>query len=400
MDPIEPGRGMGRFWSDNAALGAATVATGVLNTAYALVLAHRLGPSVYGQIGALNNLVSLFLLPMPVVGLVAIRRGHRASDAALSWGVLGLGFGVFGLATLLSRQLGLAFHLAPDWVVLYAASVVFNFAYALYVGFLERARRYRLVGGLIVLASVLGVLAAVVAVTLGRRHPVIWLGWGQVVVVLGGCALAWGLSRHLPDVGGEPLDTRKMITTLGVGTLQSLWGLTDTLVAKAELTTRTAGLYTGLSTIGQGLPYLVSSLATVMLTASLDDPPRRARYLARTLAATGILVGAYVGTLAAFPQVIVRLTLGEAFLPLRPLLIRYGLAMAALSFIQVFTTYGVAVGAYDAMFAGAVGTGGWIALLLHARSMAQLVNRTSLAMTGTVVLVVGALVVRARSWWS
>jgi O-antigen/teichoic acid export membrane protein len=396
MPSHDPGPRIGRFWSDNAALGAATVITGLLNTAYSLLLAHSLGPGDYGQIGALNNVVSLFLLPLPVVGLVAIRVGRRASAPQLSLGMVGLGLGVFGLAAAMSGRLGRAFHMAPILVTLYAASVIFNFSYALYIGFLERARRYRTVGAVLVLASVLGVASALLAVTGGRHHPVTWLGIFQAVAVL----LLWLFVKRLawdvPAAPVKPLERQVLVTTLGIGTLQSLWGLTDTLVAKAELSIHGAGLYTGLSTIGQGLPYLVSSLATVMLTASLDDPHHRAHYLGRTLLATGALATAYLGALAFFPQMVVRLTLGPQFLPLRSLLLRYGVAMAALSVTEVLTTYGVAVGAYEVMIAGAVGTGGWFILLLRAHAMHQLVNRTVLAMSGTTILVIMALVVSRR----
>jgi O-antigen/teichoic acid export membrane protein len=299
-----------------------------------------------------------------------------------------LGAIIFVVVALLSPALAIQFHLPAPLIILYSASVVWNFGYALYVGYLQRARRYRVVGAILVLASASAVAGVGLAVTLGRAHPLMWLGFWQALAPFGLFALSRRLARAVPLLPPGRLRPEVVATTLGVGTLQALWGFTDVLFAKAHLSTVQAGLYTGLSTIGQALPFVVASLSTVMLTAILDEPEQRRAYLARTLAATGLLVVLFVGVLVVFPVPVVRLALGSAFIPMSHLVERYGAATAAMALVLVLTTYGVAMGHYRTMAAAAVGTGIWIVALIGAHTMVTLVDRTAAAMGGTLVLVV------------
>lgn len=380
--------GTRRFWSDNVALGLATVVAGLCNTAYSVLLAHALGPSLYGSIGALNNLVSLFLLPLPIVGLAAIRLGRQQGrHGGLLWGSLAVGALIFLVALGLSPSLGRRFGLSAALVGLYSSSVVLNFGYVLYIGYLKRARRYGQVGLLLVLASASAVGGVVMAVTVGRQAPLTWLGVWQTVSVILLFVVTRQLSRTIPFIPPAKLRPEVVATTLGVGTLQALWGFSDVLFAKAHLSVVQAGLYTGLSTIGQALPFVVGSVSTVMLTAILDEPARRRGYLARTLAITAVLLLLFLGVLLFFPVPLVRLALGSAFVPMSPLIQRYSDAMAAMSLVVVLTTYGVAMGAYRTMVMAAIGTGYWIVSLIGAHTMDALVNRTLVAMTATLALV-------------
>lgn len=391
---MEERASISRFWTDNANLGLATVVAGLFNTLYSLILGHALGPKNYGWVAALNSLVSLFLLPLPVIGLAAIRwgkpEGKKNRLATITWG---LGGGIFLLAVTLSGVLGRGLHLPSTLIGIFAVSVIFNFAYTLYVGYLERARRYRLVGVLLAASSVLGVLAVAAAVTVGRSHPIIWLGVFQATLLALLFYWARRAARDLPPVPPTRLRTRVLATTLGVGTLQSLWGLSDSLWAKANLNAHDAGIYTGLVTIGQAVPFAVASVATVMLTAVLDEPERRRYFFLRTLLAALALDGAFLTILTIAPGTIVRLALGTAFLPMTPLIRHYGEAMAALALVGVLATYGVAVGAYGAMVGATVGTAVWVVALGYAHTMAGLVARTRTAMLLTLILTAVGL------WW-
>ena len=377
-----------KFWSDNVILGLATMTAGLFNTLYSVVLAHALGPADYGRIAALNNIVGIFLLPLPLVGLFAIRLGKRSGRNWLGFFMVGLGLLMFLLSMALSPVLARTFHLSVPLVVLFAASVILNFGYALYIGFLERARSYLEVGALMVASTGLSVLAVMVAVTMGHKHPIFWLGILQGGLVVFLYLLAKWRGRRLPDINPVSLHPAVIGTTIGVGSLQALWGMSDSLLAKAHLSTFNAGLYTGIATIGQALPFIVGSAATVMLTAILDDEDNRLKYLGRTLALTGILAAVFLLILFGFPSQVVRIFLGPHFLPITALLWDYGMAMTSLSFVVVLTTYGVAVGDWWSMIAGAFGTLLWIFWMLDSLSMQSLVHRTLWSMFATLAAVV------------
>lgn len=385
MDVAEHPR---RFWSDNAFLGVATLIAGIFNTVYSILLAHALGPIDYGRVVALNNMVSLLLLPLPVVGLMAIRLGKQPNMKWVEWAALSLGGLMFLIAILLSGIGARTFHVHRDLIVLFSVTVLFNFGYALYIGFIERARRYDLVGLLLVLSSGLSVVAVALTVTLGRQHPLFWLGVTQCLAFVVVFVTAQRKSHRTPSLTQSVLGRRVLATTLGVGSLQAFWGLTDSLWAKAHLSQVHAGLYTGLATIGQSLPFLVSSLAVVMLTAILDDPQNRRRYLGRTMLITLGLIALFIAVLSSYPETVVRLALGAAFVPMVFLIERYSEAMSALALVMVLTTYGVAVGALRAMVAAVLGTLFWMVWLASAYTMSALVQRTLIAMVLTLGLIV------------
>ncbi len=388
MEPFSEGR---KFWSDNLLLGAATLVAGFFNMLYSVVLAHALGPRDYGGITTLNNLVGLFLLPLPLIGLLAIRVGKRVGRQGLTYVVFGLGLSMFVISILMSVVLGTIFHLSRTLVVLYTASVVPNFGYALYIGFLERARKYRVVGILLAVSSGLAVGAVGMAVTVGHQHPLAWAGFLQAGLILGMLWIARSQSRGIPDLKPTPLPPAILVTTVGIGTLQALWGMSDSLLAKAHLSSLNAGLYTGIATVGQALPFAVSSIATVMLTAILDDPQHPQRYLGRSLALTGLLAVGFFAVVYGLPNFVVKVFLGTHFLPITPLLTEYGMAMIALSIIIVLTTYGVAVGDWWSVVPSASGTILWITWMLSSYNIGSLVHRTLWSM---LVTLLGLLVTR------
>lgn len=388
-----------KFWSDNLLLGVATVVAGIFNMLYSVVLAHALGPQSYGKIVTLNNLVGLFLLPLPLVGLLAIRLGKRAQNRGLTYTVLGMGVAMFCVGVLLRGSLASIFHLSSALIVLYVASVIPNFGYALYIGFLERARSYAVVGVLLAVASGLGVGAVALAVSWGQPHPLLWAGILQGVLVVAMMYVARAQSHKVPELKPSALAPAILVTTIGIGTLQALWGMSDSLLAKAHLSALDAGLYTGIATVGQALPFVVSSVATVMLTAILDDPGHPRRYLLRTLGVTAILAIGFLGVVYVVPRDVVTVFLGVHFLPIAPLLTLYGLAMTAMAFVIVLTTYGVAVGDWWSVIPTAAGTLLWIIWMLSSHQMGSLVERTLWSMLFTLagLLVTGWLSSRRQS---
>ncbi len=388
-----------KFWSDNLLLGVATVVAGIFNMLYSVVLAHALGPQSYGKIVTLNNLVGLFLLPLPLVGLLAIRLGKRAQNRGLTYTVLGMGLVMFCIAVVLRGSLAHIFHLPPALIVLYVASVIPNFGYALYIGFLERARSYAVVGILLAMASGLGVGAVSLAVSRGRPHPLVWAGVLQGALAVGMFLLSRWQSHKAPELKPSALAPTILVTTIGIGTLQALWGMSDSLLAKAHLSGLDAGLYTGIATVGQALPFVVSSVATVMLTAVLDDPGHPRPYLVRSLGVTAILAVGFLGVVYLIPRTVVVVFLGVHFISIVPLLVVYGGAMTALAFVIVLTTYGVAVGNWWSVIPAAAGTLLWIIWMLNSHQMGSLVVRTlwSMLLTLAGLVVTGWLSSRRHS---
>ena len=100
--------------------------------------------------------------------------------------------------------------------------------------------------------------------------------------------------------------------------------LTDGVIAKARLRPNQAGLYNGLATVGQTLPFIAGSLALVMLTAMLDRPVQRARWFYSALAIY-LSIGVAVELLFWLaPRVVVQWALGDRFVSVGHWLALYG----------------------------------------------------------------------------
>ncbi len=384
------GHGERKFWTDNLVYGSATVTAGIFNWLYAILLAHGIGPARYGTVMTLNNVVAIMTLPASVVTLAATRRGkpaERLGRLHVRLGTAGILLWIFLAAA--SGILSRAFRISPELFLIFGLSAWPVVDYAANLGYLARARRYLWLGVLTAAGSALSVAAVLIA-TRG----------GHVMAVLGilqaaGLWLLWVLSlaavKRLPPaefVGGRPV-----ALSAGVGIVQSLTALTDSVVAKAMLTPVSAGLYNGLATIGQAIPYGAGSLALVMFTAMLDQPREKDRWFHRTVLVYLALAGSAELIFWWDPRMIVEFALGPQFLPVVPWLAYYGLGMLALGLVVLFLTEAIARLWWSMLGLSVLGMALWVVLLVQGKSPAQLAHVTTLA------LAVWAVLSTALRWW-
>ncbi len=375
-----------KFWADNAAYGGATILAGIFNWLYAVLLAHGMGPARYGVIVTLNNVVAVITLPASVVTLASTRRGkpsQRLGFLRLCYGISGIA--LWGLLALSAIPLGKTLNVAPGLFLLFGLSSWPLIDYAANLGYLARARRYTWLGGLAVTGSGLSVAAVMGAVM--ARDGVALLGVLQAMVLW----MLWGLSaiavRGL-KVEAAP-GSRSIVLSSGVGMAQSLMMLTDGVIAKARLRPNQAGLYNGLATVGQTLPFIAGSLALVMLTAMLDRPVQRARWFYSALAIY-LSIGVAVELLFWLaPRVVVQWALGDRFVSVGHWLALYGLAMLALGLLIILLAEAIAREWWTTLVLALGGLAVWIGLLVRAPSLAGLVHATAVSLIGLAVLAIG-----------
>jgi opacity protein-like surface antigen len=153
-----------------------------------------------------------------------------------------------------------------------------------------------------------------------------------------------------------------------------------------------AGLYVGLATIGQALPFVTAGVATVMLTAVLDHPSGRSQYLRLTRQVVLGLSVIFLALMVCVPGVLVRWSLGEAYRAVVPLLAPYGIAMVCEAWAMVELTRSVADNELGSLLLGGLGTLAWIGGLSQAHTLAAGVEQTVLWMAATVLgLAVGRM---------
>lgn len=379
-----------KFWADNLAYGSATVVSGIFNWLYAILLAHGMGPARYGVVVTLNNIVAVVTLPASVVTLAATRRGRpfqKLLRIRIWYGAAG---GLLWLLMALSSTfLSSTFKISPPLFLIFGLATWPIIDYAANLGYLARARQYSWLGILTAAGSALSVGAVLAAVR--WREPVAALGIFQAMALW----ILWATSaRVVKRLPVEPAPNRGSIAlSAGVGMAQSVMTLLDGVVAKARLGPVQAGYYNGLATVGQSLPFAAASLALVMLTAMLDRPGQRAKWLNWTLA---IYLGLGIGIEGLFwrmPKTIVDWVLGGRFNTVSHWLVLYGLGMLALGLLMIYLAEAIARGWWELLALVIGGLALWMLMLIHAHGFPGLVHATALSL-----MLVAFAVLGARSW--
>lgn len=335
-------------------MGAALLVSGAGNYAFSTLLAHGLGPVGYGMIGAWLKVWQWLFIPVGVIPWLAIRSGSQLREPAI-W-LAGLGVGGLGAAWMAALP---SLDLSLLGAALLGASVAPGMAAAVYLGELERLRRYRAVAGVAAIGAVwsLGVAWAVTAL----GHPRLSLAGG----VLAGQGLSYGVVRRLaqqspplgrPEAGGTRQAAGAVLASLVLTLGQTL----DGVWARLTLPAAEAGQYGGMATVAHSLPYVAGGVATVLLSAALSGSPRQSLpWLGRALGAYGVLAGAGLFLLRGDGSVLVNAVLGGAFAPATGWLGSYGVAMAALGWVAIWLGWAVARGELAVVAVALAGTVAW-----------------------------------------
>ncbi|WP_053958686.1 lipopolysaccharide biosynthesis protein [Sulfobacillus thermosulfidooxidans] len=380
------------FWEDNLIFGLATLLAGVFNYLYHVVLAHVLGPRLYGDLATFLNVTTFMVIPASVVTLIYTRMGKDEGHNVYLQS-LGLWTGGLSLWVVIWVARGMLAHLFdvnPTLLVVFTAEVVPSLALAANVGMLQRGRWYLWVGLLGILNTGFRVIAA---------GGALWSGYRLTAVgILEGIAawVTWYVSRvmttHVP-LKGEETPSGVIVGTAIVGIINVLFALVDGLAAKYALSPVAAGQYTGLATIGHSLQFVSGSLGTVMLTAVLADPIHRYRYAAMTVGLYGMLAAIGEWLFVVYGHNLVLMVLGKSFFPVVPWLAEYGWGMICLGFLNIAMLYSVARRRWEVVLTTGVGLLYWIWALVHDHTLGRFVVSTTHIMFAIMCITVIAMAV-------
>lgn len=380
-----------KFWKNNTVFGAFTLAAGLINYLYHVVLAHVLGPGSYGNLATFLNVTAFMVIPASVVVLLYTRIGtrpnHARQESMMLWSA---GVFLWALIWIFSSPLAQILHVSRVLLIIFTAEVLPSLALAANIGILQRAQWFLWVGILGILNTGFRVFAALAALWSPYRLLTVGLLEGIAAWV------AWGASRFIAarvKMVGVDSDKGLVAGTAAVGIINVLLSLGDGLIAKHSLPAVAAGQYNGLATIGHSLQFLSGSLGMVMLTSIIADNERKLKYLAITTG-TYVLLGLLGEWLfIAYGSGLVMAVLGHRFLAIVPWLPIYGWGMMALGIINFVMLYSVALERWEVIISTTIGLVYWIWVLMHVHHVVQLVYRTTEIMVGilmgTLIILVG-----------
>ncbi len=387
---------LGRLSGSAAAQGAvaflvATTAVNLSNFVFHVVVSRLLGPSNYGELGALLNVLTLLSVPLGAVQAAVTYaeasgagRGSGARGAAEAGGGQRVGAATGGAgagageaqvggaaggvgvrsATLRATAAGLALvavliaasplvdgflHVrSPLPVILLAVAVAPSVVGAVLQGVLMGRLRFGPVATSLVLGTILGRLAVgvvLVGLGLGVDGAIAATVLGQL---LGLAVLAVALRRELFVSGpGAHHGVDLSHGLLSTGALAGYWVLAslDTILARHFLAPRDAGYYAAAATAGRIALFLPGAFVSIAYPRFSGDGGR-GEVSRRTLRASLVGVGgiglAAAGVLALFAPLVVTILFGGRFGPAAGAIRLLGVEAAGLGLVSLLVYFHLA----------------------------------------------------------
>ena len=376
-------------------IGALTM--GALNYLYYPIMGRLLDPGKFGEVQAIFSLFAQITIFLNVLSLLTVNIVANYSDdskrnrvileleklAVLVSNVLLIGTLISG--TVLARF----FHFGSSVpFVMLALAVVISTPLTFRTGFLRGKKRFGLVALAGIVSSAFDIIFSVILVQIGwgTSGAILGLGLGQIVA----CGFAiyfarrYGFTESLrqnfirfPDLK-LILPELKYAGLVFVGSL-AITGMysIDTIAVKHYFDAQTAGLYAGIATVARILFFVTASIAQVLLPSVKlqHDTAKNQQVLWKSFALLVAIGGVGLLGFMLLSNFTIRVLMGEAYLPYAHLLPRLSLVVFAISLLNLFLLYHMALRRYSVMYvvgAGVLTTA--ILLQLNHHTPAAVVN--------------------------
>lgn len=330
----------------------------VLNYVFHFGLTRRLGVVDYGTLAALLAIMAVSATPAAVLTLVvakATAEHHATGDTAAvrllfrtsTRVALRFGFGLLVVGVLFMRPAVAMLHVSNPWpFVLALACVAVTVTLACVRGVLQGTQEFRAYSTSLAFEAVARVALCFALAFAGYGVTGVMTGYLVAGCVAYGYSIA-ALRRALPaSAGAGNIDVRRLLgSATGVGLTMfaiTLMSYADTVVVKSSFGARDAGLYSAIALtgkivffIGGFLPALILPKATARAASGGDPRPLLVQAGSFTLVTSAVVLVVF-GTM---PALVLRGLLGAPYALAAPLVLPYGIAMAALAAATLATTY-------------------------------------------------------------
>lgn len=404
------------FIRHNAIFFLGTISIGVLNYLYYPILGRLLAPDSFGEVQTLFSLFAQIVIFLSVLGLVTInivanyRDTSKGKLVILELEKLSIWFSVILLAGSVIAG-GLLKHFfnfssAIPFVILalaLVASVPLTFRNA----YLRGKQKFGLVAWVGIASAAGDILFSVILVAFhgGTAGAITGLVIAQLVafMVAAYAAHRHGFTEHvrrnllrlpqlrliLPEIKYVLL---VLIGSLGVTVFYSM----DILLVKHYFNAQTAGLYAGISTVGRIIFFLTASIAQVLMPAVklAASPTQNQQVLIKSLILLIAIGGLAWLVFALAPRFVIRLLMGNKYLPYANLLPRFSLSLLIVSIINLLVIYSIALRRYAVAVIVIIGLGTTFFLVsLHHGSLISVVNSLLLGSLSLLILLIGWMAV-------
>lgn len=356
------------FLKHNATFFFGAVAAGALNYLFYPILARLLPTGSFGEVQALCSLFAQVNIFLGVLGLLTVNivvnnsQSEKRDEIIIELEKLALLIGVvIVIATVcMGSTLERFFHFASSWPFVWlAVAVLVSIPLMFRNSYLRGTQAFGLTSALGVVAAGADLLLAVVSVVLhlGTTGVMIALVVAQFATFIYSSWLARrrGFSGtwhdtllKLPDMHVVTPELRYAVVVLVSSlTVTGLYSI-DTVVVKHWFDAHAAGLYAGIATVARIIFFTTASIAQVLLpSVRIGQPAKYNRQmLVRSLLLLAGIGGSILLVFFMLPKLVVKLLMGQRFLPYAFLLPRLSLVIFLVSVINLFLLYHLALRRY------------------------------------------------------
>jgi len=352
----------GGLLSGSALLFASATIVNAGNYLFNLVLGRWLGPSAFAD---LSLIVTLFL----VVSFITVGFQQTAAKFSATYAAARNLTGLAGMRRWMRRWALVAgivlmvvsvlgaplwqqfFHTASTWpFIILGIGLPFYLLQGVDRGVMQGQTRFKVLAGSYQVEMWVRLLGAFVLIAAG------WAVNGAVGAITLSLVAAWLVGRQtmtgLP--GGEAIsaDERRLILLFTIPVLlaeisQILINHSDILIVKHFFAPEPAGQYAALALIGRMVFFATWSVVIVMFPIVAQRQERGENHRHLLLVSLGMVLIVSIAIIAAsllFPELIVGLLFGQAYLIIAPLLWLYAIATALYALSNVVVSYHLSLG--------------------------------------------------------
>lgn len=339
-------------------------AASVLGYLYHLFMGRNLDPSEYAIVASLLSVSIIISVPSGTIQMVVMRyvAQYRAQKnyAGINWlqhvfatKMFWVGCVITAIFLLLSPWISDFLQINSIYpVAIMSLTFIFSFLVPVFRGILQGAQRF---------GSLCWSLIADAGAKLLMGIALVWLGFqaggALAALVIGGAAglvVAWQLLRRRKIVAGEqPTKTgelfRYAVPVMIVLLILALLYNIDVILVKHYFSGEEAGFYAALSQLGKIIVFGTGAIASVMFPLVVDKFEKHENYqtvLWKAIGIVSLLSGIAVAVYFGFPQLIISLLYGQAYLALGFLLGYVAIFMALYSVLNVLVQFFISIKNY------------------------------------------------------
>ena len=324
----------------------------VLNYGYALVLGRFLGPEQYGKYASFMSLfLMLSLLPLTFqqIGAKYCAEGKSVARYTTKLAlVLGGGMGI--ALAVFAQALEKLLNLPASWLIAFALCFPLYSLLGVFRGEVQGAERFALLGGNMILEPSSKILATVAIFSLAKTAT------GAVIATLLSLAFAsLHLLRQWPQRVVSALErasvNRYAIPSFVNLCAQALIINVDLLIVNAFLP-QEAGLYAAVALLGRVIFYGSWAIGAAIFPAVAKlggrEALRQQQLLWFAFAGVAMVCGGIIAFCALFPEFVLKLLVGSAYLGAAHMLAPYALMTSLYALSHVISNHYLALGYHRA----------------------------------------------------